>query len=319
MAEFQITKVEGDDSSVIYLNGNLDIRNVPQVKETVTQLMQQGKRSVVVSFKNLTHVSENGFSDLIGFMKDVRYRGGNIKVADVNPKIYRVFDLLGFPTLFEISDMEEREDFSYQPELIPEGPISSDISVEQISGLSTTQKLTPEYLKTQIIPYLQAIFEFQYVIDEINDRSPHDIRLVSISQNSPVSISLEGATEAIKLIKESVIPWRRKHAEMLAALVESEKLAEIEIRKAEIKEKHARAEKESAEAAKQRAEVERMNIENEKLRLKLYRAKIQLGIEILTQISPTLSETERVSFLIRLLPSLDTLTSSELTLSYDNK
>ncbi len=37
----------------------------------------------------------------MGFIQD-------IKLSDIKPKIYRVFDLLGFPTLYDILDVEQK-------------------------------------------------------------------------------------------------------------------------------------------------------------------------------------------------------------------
>jgi anti-sigma B factor antagonist len=44
----------------------------------------------------------------MGFIEDIRKNGGDIKLTDMKPKIYRVFDLLGFPTLYDILDEEAK-------------------------------------------------------------------------------------------------------------------------------------------------------------------------------------------------------------------
>jgi hypothetical protein len=180
-------------------------------------------------------------------------------------------------------------------------------------------ELTPRYLETHINPYLNAINDLQHIIDEIKGRRPTTIRIKSVSQASPISVNLNGAQEAIQLIKDTIVPWRRKHVEKMARLLEKEKQAEIGNIKADILEKRARAarddaesEKITAEAAKQREETERMKLENEKLRLELHRAKLQLTLDILAQISSNLSETEKIDFVVKLLPSLDVLAFSEL-------
>jgi hypothetical protein len=110
----------------------------------------------------------------------------------------------------------------------------------------------------------------------------------------------------------------------MAHLLEREKQAEIGSKKAEILEKRARAAKDQAEtakieaeAAKQREETERMKLENEKLRLELHRAKIQLALEVLAQVAPNLSETEKIIFVVKLLPPLDIFAFSELEIAAD--
>jgi len=44
----------------------------------------------------------------MAFIEEVRDKGGDIKLADMKPKVFSVFDLLGFPLLFDV----EKEEFS---------------------------------------------------------------------------------------------------------------------------------------------------------------------------------------------------------------
>jgi len=101
----------------------------------------------------------------------------------------------------------------------------------------------------------------------------------------------------------------------MARLLEQEKQAEIEIKKAEILEKRAHAEKERVEATKQREEAQKLRLENEKLKLVLQRDKVQLAINILNLIRPTLSEADKISYIVRMLPPLDVVILSELEIS----
>jgi hypothetical protein len=152
-----------------------------------------------------------------------------------------------------------------------------------------------------------------------------------IGQFSPISVSLEGAAKAIEEIKNLVVPWRRKHQQVLSQLKERGIKAEIGIKKSEVSERqakaakdHAEAEKMSAEAAKQRAEAEKILLENEKtsleiekLRLDLQRGKIELALEMLSRVAPNLSETDKIAYVVKLLPPLDVVVSSELELRDD--
>ncbi|WP_435548007.1 HepT-like ribonuclease domain-containing protein [Desulfobacterium sp. N47] len=181
--------------------------------------------------------------------------------------------------------------------------------------------LTPRYLGKIVYPYLIAISDIQKIINEIKKNDNLEVEIKSISQNSPLSVSLKGATEATELIRDVIIPWRRKHAQSMAKLLEVEKYSEIESKKADILNKRvnavkgkAEAEKIKAEAELQRQEAEKIRLENEKLKIELHRAKIQLALDVISQIAPDLPETDRISHLVRLLPQLDTLGTSEFEL-----
>jgi len=182
-------------------------------------------------------------------------------------------------------------------------------------------ELTPETLGILITPYLEAISTIQHVFDEINGNSASHIRIRSITQNSPISASVEGIASAAQIVQEMIIPWRRAHAKSLATLLEQEKQITIERTKGEVLEIHARASKERAEkekllaeAALQNAQVEKLKLENEVARL-----KIQLAISILEQINSSLPEDIKISYIVKLLPSLDTIISSPLEISLRDK
>jgi anti-sigma B factor antagonist len=44
----------------------------------------------------------------MAYIEDVRKNQGDIKLTNMSPKVYNVFDLLGFPLLYEIFK-EEKE------------------------------------------------------------------------------------------------------------------------------------------------------------------------------------------------------------------
>jgi transcriptional regulator with GAF, ATPase, and Fis domain len=94
--------------------------------------------------------------------------------------------------------------------------------------------LTPNFLATKLSPYLNALSEIQNIISDVLKQKHHEIRIRMIAQNSPISVSLDGAAEAVQAVRDTVIPWRRKHAETMAHLLEQEKIAEIELKKAEV-------------------------------------------------------------------------------------
>ena len=43
----------------------------------------------------------------MSYIDEIREQGGDIKIAALKPNVFDVFDLLGFPLLFNIVDTEE--------------------------------------------------------------------------------------------------------------------------------------------------------------------------------------------------------------------
>jgi hypothetical protein len=246
-------------------------------------------------------------------------RPGEIR-AGIVPKLVRFTpELPGY-----VGDLERLRDVTEKQIRQLEAAIESATTVGQQYELldSLHRKSTPSYLIDTLGPYLAAIGEIQNIINEIQGKEHQEVVIESIVQQSPISVSLDGASQAVQVVTDTVVPWRRKHAQEMARLATLEKQAEIESKKAEILEKRARAAKDraeagrlAAEAAKQREEAERMKLENEKLRVELHRAKIQLALDILAQVAPDLPETEKIAYTVRLLAPLDTIVSSELEIS----
>ena len=49
----------------------------------------------------------SSFARTLGFIEEIREKGGDIKLSNLKQKVFKVFDLLGFPALYEIYDEED--------------------------------------------------------------------------------------------------------------------------------------------------------------------------------------------------------------------
>jgi hypothetical protein len=197
------------------------------------------------------------------------------------------------------------------------------ISLIDLQG-ETPHKLTPKYLSTIVGSFLNAVADLQSSVNRISSSEVREVCITSISQKSPISVSLEGAAEAVEVIRDIMIPWRRKHAQTVANLEEQEKLAQIANLNAEVQEKRAHAQKDRVESRnaesetvllRARAEIERIKLENDKVRLE----NIELALKIIDRYAPELSQTQRIAFVIQLLEPLGVITNSPLdVLRIDN-
>jgi len=102
MKGFQVNRVDKNDVSVLYLKGFLDAHTVPQFENALNELVQNKRYKIVVNFQELDYISSAGLGVFMGFIEEVRNNGGDIKLANLSERVYKVFDLLGFPALFEI-------------------------------------------------------------------------------------------------------------------------------------------------------------------------------------------------------------------------
>jgi anti-sigma B factor antagonist len=104
---FGIHQEKNDNVNCLYLKGYLDAHTAPELESAISTLVQNGSNNILVNFKDLDYISSAGLGVFMAFIEDIREQGGDIKMSNMKPKVYSVFDLLGFPILFDIVDNEQ--------------------------------------------------------------------------------------------------------------------------------------------------------------------------------------------------------------------
>jgi anti-sigma B factor antagonist len=102
MSEFKVHHRDGEGVSVIDLKGYLDAHTAPDLENAFQKLINEKKFNIVVNCRDLSYISSAGLGVFMAYIEDVRKNQGDIKLTNMSPKVYNVFDLLGFPILYEI-------------------------------------------------------------------------------------------------------------------------------------------------------------------------------------------------------------------------
>ena len=108
MSEFKVNQRDGEGVSVIELKGYLDAHTATELENAFQKLLNEKKYKIVVNCRDLSYISSAGLGVFMAYIEDVRKNKGDIKLTNMSPKVYNVFDLLGFPILYEIYK-EEKE------------------------------------------------------------------------------------------------------------------------------------------------------------------------------------------------------------------
>jgi len=106
MNDFSVKKREVEKVSVVHLKGYLDAHTAPDFEKALQDLVDQERVQIVVNLAELNYISSAGLGVFMGFIEEIRKKKGDIKIAEPSEKVYRVFDLLGFPVLYEIFPSE---------------------------------------------------------------------------------------------------------------------------------------------------------------------------------------------------------------------
>lgn len=106
MKNFSITIREVDNIRVLDIGGELDAHTASQLENSLKALIDESKIYIIVNCSGLEYIASAGLGVFMAYIEDVRGMGGDIKLTNMNERVYNVFDLLGFPTLYDIHDDE---------------------------------------------------------------------------------------------------------------------------------------------------------------------------------------------------------------------
>lgn len=102
MEDFSIQNKEMEGIDILYLEGFLDAHTSVELEQALENLISNNKYKIVVNFERLTYISSAGLGVFMAFIETARNNAGDIKLCSMSEKIYNIFDMLGFPILFEI-------------------------------------------------------------------------------------------------------------------------------------------------------------------------------------------------------------------------
>jgi anti-sigma B factor antagonist len=102
MKNFEVIRVDDNDLSILRLQGFLDAHTAPKFEQAIQQLISENRYKLVISMCDLDYISSAGLGVFMGFIEEIRDNDGDIKLSNMSNKVYKVFDLLGFPALYDI-------------------------------------------------------------------------------------------------------------------------------------------------------------------------------------------------------------------------
>jgi anti-anti-sigma factor len=100
-----LEKIEEVDSCIkIYLDGYIDTYNSSFFQKRIAKIVDAGFVNLIFNCAALNYVSSTGIGSFTAFLKMVKPRSGDVILMEIQPKVYEVFQLLGFAQFFTIKD-----------------------------------------------------------------------------------------------------------------------------------------------------------------------------------------------------------------------
>lgn len=100
----QLTESQRGAVYVLTIEGDVDAGTAPEVEERLQALIQASARQVVLDLSAVPYVSSAFLRVVLSTARDIRHKGGDLRLAGLQPSVRAVFDLSGFSKLFAIYD-----------------------------------------------------------------------------------------------------------------------------------------------------------------------------------------------------------------------
>ena len=105
---FQIEDQAIDDSThVIELGGEVDLYTAPEFKERMVELIESGKKHIVVDLSKATFIDSTTLGVLVGGVKRLRTNEGQLSLVCSDRNITKIFEITGLDRVFTIYPTRE--------------------------------------------------------------------------------------------------------------------------------------------------------------------------------------------------------------------
>ena len=99
-------RVEGD-VTVFLPEGRIDTQAAADMDQALQGAVSAGIHNMVVDMSGVDYISSAGLRALAAVLVKSRAEGGDMKLAALNPRVTRIFRIIGFDVLMSLHDTAE--------------------------------------------------------------------------------------------------------------------------------------------------------------------------------------------------------------------
>jgi anti-sigma B factor antagonist len=92
---------------IVDLKGKITIGSGDvQLRETINQLVDSGRKNILVNMADVTTIDSSGIGELVGCYTSVTNKGGKLKLLHLPPKISDVLTVTQLITVFDVYETD---------------------------------------------------------------------------------------------------------------------------------------------------------------------------------------------------------------------
>lgn len=82
--------------------GEVDIYTSLELKNKTYKLIEENNQDIIINGENLDYIDSTGLGVIMGIYKKLKEKNLNIKILNLKPNIYKLFDITGLNKIFNI-------------------------------------------------------------------------------------------------------------------------------------------------------------------------------------------------------------------------
>jgi len=114
------------DIALIAILGHVDTTTCQELAKIIQDLEKQKRNQIITDLGGVTYISSAGWGVFVGEIKNIRDRGGDLKIVQMTSEVFEVFEMLEFNRILNYYDSIE--------EAINEFDIIRGIDITKVEG-----------------------------------------------------------------------------------------------------------------------------------------------------------------------------------------
>lgn len=103
----KITKKDVSGIMVVNLSGRLTLGDASaQLRQTLKDLLDEGQKKIVLNLGDVGYIDSSGLGELVSGFTTVKNQGGELKLANLTPKVNDLLTVTKLYTVFEVHNDE---------------------------------------------------------------------------------------------------------------------------------------------------------------------------------------------------------------------
>ena len=111
---FEVRKEVTENISILFLVGKLDALTASQMKPVAKELESEEAVKLILDFQELSLIDSSGIGAVVSIFKQVRSRGGTVKISGLHEQPKEVFEIQNLHKAMDVYPSVQQATESYQ-------------------------------------------------------------------------------------------------------------------------------------------------------------------------------------------------------------